>query len=207
MNTRTLLLTLGLATVAAGTLIGTAVLLGDGPAGAPASIAEIDAETPGLLPMPELDADGMWTADFYRPSTGDLVRDSAAATAEGKLLVVMWERRGCEFCMLLHTKTLRIPAMHDYLADKFYVVRYNFYGEKPLRDIDGQMLTEEQVAQRHRAQGTPTMEFRTAEGKEVLRIPGLIEVPVMEAVFDYVLTGTYKQMNVNEYLRSKNLLL
>lgn len=204
---RTLFLAIGLAAVTGAAVVVAGAFFGR-PAGTAAQgeVATAPAADPALLPAPTLDADGLYVAAWYRPSSGDLARDAALAAEEGKILAIFWERKGCPFCALLHNQALRIPALHAYVADRFYAVRLNFHGERAMRDFDGETFTESEVAGRHRAYGTPTLEFRTADGKEVLRIPGYVEPPVLQSAFEYVDTGAYRQTNINAWLKSRDLL-
>ncbi len=158
-----------------------------------------------LLPMPEKGPDGMWIEDWMRPSTGDLTKDRALAAAEGKVLAVFWERDGCEFCAQLHGVALRMPTLHRYVAERFYAVRLDFYGRKKFIDFDGVERDEQDIKLRHKVIGTPSIEFHTADGVEVLRIPGYVEPPVLAAAFEFVDTGAYKTTNINAFLRTRPL--
>ena len=198
-----LALALGLAVVLGAGLIGVGTVA-DRMSGRGA-LAAGDAEA-GLLPPPAIGQDGLFVEPWFRTSTGDLAQDAANAAAEGKLLTLIWERDGCPYCFQLHTQDLRRPELHAYVADKFYVVRMNFFGEKAMRDFDGEAMTEREIALRHRAPGTPTMEFRSGDGKEVLRVPGYLEPPMLKVVFEFAETGAYKKMNINAWLKEKGFL-
>jgi thioredoxin-related protein len=202
-----LLVTLGLAIVTGAALVGAGVMFGKPVrslnAGAP--LAAI-ADEAGRLPAPEMGEDGLWTADWYRPTSGDLLQDAKLAAAEGRMLAVFWERRGCEFCALLHNEALRLPVLHAYVSQRFYVVRLNFHGTMPIRDFDGELDSESEIASKHRAYGTPTLEFRTADGKEVLRIPGYVPPKILQSAFEFVDTGAYAQSNINAWLKAHDLL-
>ena len=158
------------------------------------------------LPAPKKGADGMFIEAWFRPTTGDLTRDAALAAEEGKPLAIFWELDGCEFCALLHNQALRIPALHAYVSDRFYPVQLDHQGDRTIRDFDGTMATERDLAGRHRARGTPTIEFITADGEVVLRIPGYVEPPVLKGAFEYVDTGAYRETNINDWLQARGLL-
>lgn len=161
-----------------------------------------------LLAEPGLGPDGMFAEDFYRPSIGNLALDLAAARAQGKILAVFWERPGCEFCIRLHNEMLREPELREYIANKFYTVRYDFYGEKAvLHDFDGTMLNGIDLARRHRVVGTPTMEFRIDNAKEVMRIPGLVEADILGAAFEFVESGAWRDgTTINQWLLAKGII-
>ena len=126
-----------------------------------------------LFPEPELAPDGLWAEAWLRPPSGDLRADLAAAADEGRILALFWEDPGCEYCARLHQVALRIPALRNYVANRFYSVRVERFGAKPLVDFDGTESTESEVAIRHSVEGTPAIEFRLANGIEVYRGPRL----------------------------------
>lgn len=201
---RALILAIGFAVAGSAAVVATGALMGrlavpavEGKVAAPAEAA--------LLPAPTLDADGMFVEAWFHPTTGDLSRDAALAAAEGKTLAIFWELEGCEFCALLHNQALRIPALHAYVSDRFYAVQLDYGGSKEVRDFDGVAAAERDMARRRRARGTPTIEFISADGEVVLRIPGYLQPPVLLAAFEYVDTGAYRETNINAWLESRGL--
>ena len=78
---------------------------------------------------------------------------------------------------------MREPALRDFVAGRFYAVRFHRYGRKPIVGFDGVVRTEEQLAIHHAVIGTPTVEFRIADGSEVARISGYAAAPVLLAAF------------------------
>jgi thioredoxin-related protein len=156
-----------------------------------------------LRPVPKVDERGFFIEDFYQQQAYDLQADLAAATSQGKILLVMWEREFCEYCQQLHEQLLRDPKLHDYLANTFYTVRYDFYARsgKMVKDFDGVALREDDLARRHRVLGTPALEFRVEGGKEVLRIPGLVDAEVLLIAFEFAQNRIWESgKNINQYL-------
>ena len=156
--------------------------------------------------MPVLGVDGLWVEDWFRESMGDLRADLAAAAAEGRILAIFWERPGCEYCERLHVEAMREPALRDIVAGRLYAVRFHRYGRKPIVGFDGVVRTEEQLAIHHAVIGTPTVEFRIADGSEVARIPGYAAPPVLLAAFEYVLLGAYVHTSMLDWLVARGLL-
>lgn len=154
---------------------------------------------------PKVGADGLFAEDFYRTSTFDMAKDLALAIGEGKPLAIFWEREYCEYCAQLHNEALVLPELHRYVADRFYVVRFDFHGKRMVTDFDGTRVTEEQMRTRHRVLGTPTLSFRIEGFKEVLRIPGYVEPDVLGAAFEFVDAGVYVKMGIGAYLREVGL--
>lgn len=160
---------------------------------------------PMLLPPP-LGRDGLFVEDWLRASSGDLRRDLDLAAGEGKVLVLIWERAGCEYCAMLHLEALRDPALRDYAARRFYSVRLDRLAEQPVIDFDGVRRPQHAVAVRHGVLGTPTMEFLLADGREVLRLPGYADPRILLAAFEYVQFGGYLHTGIVGWLQKRGLL-
>jgi thioredoxin-related protein len=163
------------------------------------------AAADGLLPAPTLGADGLFDEGWYRPTTGDLARDAALAASEGKMLAIFWELDGCEFCAAMHNEALRMPALHAYVSDRFYVVQLDYQGDAVIQDFDGVTASEREIARRHSARGTPTLEFRTADGTVALRIAGYPGASVLQSAFEFVDTGAFRDGNINDWLAARGL--
>ena len=157
-----------------------------------------------LLPPPTIGTDGLFEEAWFHSTTGDLSRDAALAESEGKTLVIFWELEGCGPCAKLH-EALRIPALHAYMLDRFYAVQLDFQGDNSVRDFDGFEAAERDLARLHRARGTPTIEFLSTDGKVILRIHGYTKPPVLQSTFEFVDTGAYRAVNINNWLRARNL--
>ncbi len=202
---RAFLLAIGLAVAGAAAVVANGTLVGRGAA----PVDEAQAASAGkaeLLPAPTIGPDGLFVEAWFRPTTGDLSRDVALAAGEGKVLAIFWELDGCGFCALLHNEALRIPELHAYVSDRFYAVQLDYQGDRIIRDFDGVEAAERDIASRHRARGTPTIEFLTADAEVVLRIPGYAEPPILLGAFEYVDTGAYRESNINDWLQAQGLL-
>ena len=169
-------------------------------------LCSVPAAAQELVPLPERGSDGLWVEDWFRVSAGDLRADLAAASAEGRILAIFWERPGCQYCELLHLEALREPSLRDFVARHFYAVRFRRYGRDPVVGFDGVVRTEEQLAVRHAVIGTPTIEFRIADNSEVYRIPGYASAPVLLAVFEYVQLGAYLHTSIVDWLVARGLM-
>jgi thioredoxin-related protein len=170
---------------------------------APAARGTAPAAVEVERPVLRMDERGFFIEDFYKAQAYDLQADLAAATAQGKILAVMWEREVCEYCQQLHEQIQRDPKLHDYLADTFYTVRYDFYARsgKKVKDFDGTEWREDDLARRHRVLGTPAIEFRVEGGREALRIPGLVDAEMLLVAFEFVQNRIWESgKNINQYL-------
>jgi thioredoxin-related protein len=168
-------------------------------------IAVLPGAASELLPQPTVGTDGFWVAGWFHPTTGDLGRDLAAASAEGKILAVFWEAVGCQYCTKMHLTSLRDQDVRAYINDRFYVVRLDRYGTDLIIDFDGETRTQAATSAHHHVVGTPAIEFRLADGEEVFRLPGFAQPVIFRAVFEYVHTGGYLSANIMDWLRAKKL--
>ena len=59
--------------------------------------------------------DGIHKEDWFSITFRDVAEDIAAAKAEGKRLVIVFEQRGCIYCAQMHEKILSDPEVRDYI--------------------------------------------------------------------------------------------
>lgn len=163
---------------------------------APLSLAQAAADVD-----PRMAAEGFHMQPWQKVTTLDLNKDLALAKAEGKILVLMWEQLGCVYCAEMHNVNFQIPRIADYIQKNFYVVQMNMWGERTFRDFDGEDMAEEELARRHRVNGTPTLEYRKSAGKEAFRMPGYADPPIFLGVFEYVATGEYETVSINDWFK------
>jgi thioredoxin-related protein len=109
--------------------------------------------------------DGLHKQPWMRDTFRDMREDLAEATAEGKRMVIFFEQRGCIYCQKMHEEVFSDPAVSDYIAENFFVVQLNLYGDVEVTDLDGEALPEKAIARKWRVMFTPTMLFlpETAE--------------------------------------------
>ncbi len=152
---------------------------------------------------PGLDKNGLHTQPWFKATSGDLRRDLAAAQSEGKILVLLWEQKGCPYCRKMHTINFQVPETVDYIKANFYVVQMNLWGERMFTDFDGTRRAEEELARAHRITATPTAQYYKDGPKEVFRLPGYAEPPVLRYVYEFVVTGGYETAGIMDWLKAR----
>jgi thioredoxin-related protein len=142
-----------------GCLLSTvAVLLAVGTAAASDLLPPpIGRETPRVAPLK--DADGLYHQSWFSLSFLDLREDFAEAKAEGKRFAVIFEQRGCPYCIRLHTELLPIRYINDYLRENFRIVQLDLWGSREVTDFDGTKMAEKALAERWGVIFTPTIVF------------------------------------------------
>jgi|GEM_PF-108211 len=108
---------------------------------------------------PTLGEDGLYHHDFFLQSFLDLSEDLADSQAAGKRLVVVFEQRGCIYCKRVNTELLADPAIHAYVKEHFNVLQLNLFGDREVTDLDGEAMSEKELARRWGILFTPTFVF------------------------------------------------
>ena len=159
---------------------------------------------------PVLEDDGIYTQSWFVRSFLDLNEDLADAHAEGKILVIVFEQKGCPYCREMHTGHLADARINEYVRSKFAILQLNIHGDREVTDFDGGKMAEKELARRWGARFTPTQVFFSAvpqpvAGKpakqiEVLRMPGLLKPGAFYAMFKFVELGRYRDLSLSNFL-------
>ena len=120
----------------------------------------------GAVQAAELGDDGLHDAPWIMETFKDLREDLADAQAEGKMLLVIIEQRGCIYCTKMHEEVYPDPEITEALSDSFYVVQINMFGDVEVTDFDGTTLPEKDMVRRWNANFTPTLMFFPPEVEE-----------------------------------------
>lgn len=141
-----------------------------------------------------------YTQDWFAESFLDLPEDLKEATAAGQRLAVVFEQRGCPYCIEMHTDHLVEPAIEGFVRRRFRFVQLDLHGARRVTDFDGQVMEERQLARKWRVVFTPTIVFfperlpdppRPGREIEVARMPGLMKKPEFLGIFSYVAEHGY----------------
>jgi thioredoxin-related protein len=166
---------------------------------APALMLPAAAQAGG--PYAPVRTDHGWTQSWFLETFLRLPEDLADAKAAGKRLAVVFDQRGCPYCVEMHTDHLTRPAIADYIRERFAVIQLDLHGSREVQDLDGTTLEERQLARRWRVTFTPTIVFfpdseTTQPGKngrevEVARMHGLLKPDQFLGIFTFVAEKGY----------------
>lgn len=112
---------------------------------------------PRVEPLKE--DDGLYHQKWFSLSFLNLKEDFAEARAAGKRFAVLFEQRGCPYCVKMHTEVLAQKYINDYVRENFTVVQLDLWGAREVIDFDGAVLTEQKLAERWGVIFTPTIVF------------------------------------------------
>ncbi len=141
-----------------------------------------------------------YTQDWFTESFLDLPEDLREATAAGQRLAVVFEQRGCPYCVEMHTDHLVDPSIEGFIRPRFRLIQLDLHGARRVTDFDGRAMEERQLARRWRVTFTPTIVFfpeilpippRPGREIEVARMPGLMKKPEFLGLFTYVAEHGY----------------
>jgi thioredoxin-related protein len=117
----------------------------------------IGSEAPRVQPLKE--ENGLYHQSWFQLSFLDLKEDFNDAKAEGKRFAVIFEQRGCPYCIKLHTEVLALRYINDYVRENFRIVQLDLWGARDVTDFDGARMPEKALAERWGVIFTPTIVF------------------------------------------------
>jgi len=123
---------------------------------------------------------------WFKQSFLDLREDIAEAGAAGRRLVLYFYQDGCPYCKKLLETNFSQRDIVDKTRTHFDVIAINMWGDREVTDLDGELLTEKQFAERLKVMYTPTMLFLDEQGKVLVRLNGYYPPHQFETVLDYV---------------------
>jgi thiol-disulfide isomerase/thioredoxin len=142
---------------AAPLLVALALLAHLGMAAAQDLPPPIGPESPRVGPLRE--EQGLYSQSWFGLSFLDLREDFNEGKAEGKRFAVIFEQRGCPYCIKLHNEILALKYINDYVRENFRVVQLDLWGAREVTDFDGARMPEKALAERWGVIFTPTIVF------------------------------------------------
>jgi thioredoxin-related protein len=142
---------------------------------------------------------------FFNPNFGDLKADLADARKAGKkAILLMFEQEGCPGCIYMKRNVLNRPDVQQFYRQHFYNFSIDIHSAVPLRDFSGQDSTEQGYARTLGVKGTPTFAFYDLDGKEVVRMLGVIKEPAEFLLLgEFVASGAYKRSKFAAFKQSR----
>lgn len=121
----------------------------------------------------------------------------------GKPLLVLFEQKVCGNCDTLHQKALT-PDASRALLKKFDVVLLDMWDRTPVTTPQGKATEANAWAQELGIAYAPTAVLYSTDGKEVIRIEGMLKAFHVQSVLDYVASGAYtRQPNFQRYVEER----
>lgn len=112
---------------------------------------------------PTMGEDGIYHYDWYHQSFLELGDDLEEALADGKVLMVKFDQKGCIYCEKVALEILSEPAINAYVREHFIVVQLDMFGARDVTDLDGDTRAENEMARKWGVVFTPTIYFLGTE--------------------------------------------
>ncbi|CFX33572.1 Cytochrome c biogenesis protein, transmembrane region (modular protein) [Candidatus Filomicrobium marinum] len=131
-------------------------------AGIPATASDlpppIGVEEPAAAPIKG--EDGIYHQPWFNTASFlDLREDFEEARKAGKRFAVIFEQRGCVYCVKMHTEVLSKRYINDYVRENFTILQFDMWGAREVTDFDGTAMPEKKLAERWGVMFTPTIVF------------------------------------------------
>ena len=127
--------------------------------------------------------------------------DQALALAKnsGKLIIVNFYTDWCPNCRRMNEKTYRDDGVLKQVNESFIPVKLNAESSRPLF-IEGQTVTEYQVALMFRVNSYPTTWFLSSEGRPLIPVRGYYGPDLFAPMLRFVEGGWYEKMDFDMYM-------
>jgi thioredoxin-related protein len=155
------------------------------------STASAQIASPHAIDIPK------WFAETFL----DLREDVAEATREHKRLLVYFGQDGCPYCKLLMQTTFAETRIVDKTRRQFVPVALNLWGDREVTWIDGNRMSEKELARKLGVQFTPTLLFFDEKAKVILRLNGYQPPHRMDATLDYVAAKLESKRSYADYMQ------
>ncbi len=138
---------------------------------------------------------------FFQSPPYKLTRNSAI---KGKPIAVFFEQKDCPNCDILHQKVLTDPATREMLK-RYHAVQLDMWENTAVITPSGKTATAREWAKQLDIKYAPTIVLFNEEGKEVIRSEAFFKVFHTQSIFDYVLSGAYKQQpNFQRFISARS---
>jgi len=162
---------------------------------------------------PALGENGLYVQPWFLIGFLELKEDFEEAAQKGKRFVVIWEQKGCPYCKETHLVNLAKPEIASFIQQHFVVLQLDIWGQRKVKDFDGEELSEKALAQKYGVRFTPTVQFfpsKLGDGKktgrdiEVARMPGYMRPFPFFVMFQFVQDEGYKAGTFRDYFKKKH---
>ena len=182
---------------AAAYLLGLALV---SPVAVPASAAPAEADDVFSFDDSPL-AEPLEHPAWFKDSLLFLRDDLAEAVHAGKKgIIVYFGQRRCPYCQKLMQVNFGMSDIVSYTRRNFDVIPLDIWSVQEITDVQGNTLTERELARREKTNFTPSLIFYDRDGKEALRLRGYYPPYQFRAALEYVADGHYMKEGFPDYL-------
>lgn len=137
---------------------------------------------------------------WFSESFLDIREDIQDATRQQKRLLIYFGQDGCPYCSALMKVNFGQPDIVAKTRQNFVPIALNLWGDREVTWVDGQRMSEKELAGKLKVQFTPTLLFFDESGNVVLRLNGYSPPEKFRVALDYVSRRREKQQSFTEYV-------
>lgn len=141
---------------------------------------------------------------WFKDSFLDIAEDINEAEEEGKHLLIYFHQAGCPYCYNLVQQSFLDPQFSEFIQKHFDIVALNLWGDREVTLLNGDIVSEKQLAIQWNVQFTPTLLFYKSGDDKPLRINGYRSKKDLAKIFDYVITGTQEASLAQSLIHSND---
>lgn len=160
------------------------------------NVMEVGLVNPGYVEKPA----------WFKNSFLDIREDITEAAAHGRRLMLYFYQDGCPYCARLMQDNFTQRSIVEKTRKYFDVIAINMWGDREVRDLAGNNVTEKQFAKDARVMFTPTLLLLTEKGQVALRINGYFTPHKLEAALDYAGQKMEGKLTFRDYLQTLTVL-
>lgn len=134
-----------------------------------------------------------------KPNWQRLDKALALAKDSGKLIIVNFYTDWCPNCRRMNELTYRDEGILKQLNESFIPVKLNAESSRPLI-IEGQAISEAQVALMLQVNVYPTTWFISSEGRPIIPVRGYYGPDLFAPMLRFVEGGWYEKMDFDMYM-------
>jgi thioredoxin-related protein len=142
--------------------------------------------------------------DWFKPSLLHIPEDVEEARAQGRRVMLFLHLDECPYCARMLDESFRSGANHDFMRLHFDVIGINVRGALEVTWIDGTTSTEQALARRLKAYGTPTLVFLAEDGGIALQSVGYREPRALRHALEFVQGGHYRTQTLAAWLETRD---
>ena len=138
---------------------------------------------------------------WFKLSFLDLRDDLEEAKEAGKKgIAIYFGQKHCAYCKALMEINFKTPDIVRFTRRNFDVIPIDIWGGKPVTDLNGEVMSERELAIREKMNFTPSFLVYDVDGNEALRLRGYYPPYTFRAALRYVAEGRYREESLRAYM-------
>jgi len=130
--------------------------------------------------------------------------DIEEARQQGRHVMVFLHLEQCPYCARMLKENFESGDTRDFMQKHFDVIGVNIRGVAEVTWIDGATYSEQALAGKLKAFGTPTIVFLGLDGKQVLQLTGYRDPRALRHALEYVQGKHYRSQPYAAYIASRD---